>query len=145
MLPAEVILPTVFVDVLSAKRTFWEQATLAHDMCNREEWTGGAGRNSRHWSDLAQLADHPIGVEALNDRELLADVVRVKLVFYKRSTSRYEECLSRGLRLIPDAEGLAALEEDYRAMIEAAMFSEPPSTFEALIARIHKLEREINK
>lgn len=144
-LELEVTLPKAHVDVLFARRTFWEKATLAHDMCNREQWVSGADRSSRHWYDLAKLADHPVGKEALKDRALLEDVVEFKGIFFKRSTSRYEDCLSGRLRLTPSAEGCVALKKDYEEMGKAGMFSEQPPTFDELMDRIERLERIINE
>jgi predicted nucleotidyltransferase component of viral defense system len=88
----DVELPLATVDVLSAARTFWEKATLAHDECNRGQWDRGADRISRHWYDLARLSEHEVGEAALEDRDLLADVVAVKNVHFSRSTSHYEDC-----------------------------------------------------
>jgi len=139
-----IVLPSAEVDVLSPKRTFWEKATLAHDECNRADWSRGAKRISRHWYDLAVLADHPIGVEALNDRDLLQDVVRIKDAFYGRSTSAYGACLTGGLRLLPGAEGRAVLNADHDAMIEAGMFSGVPPTFGWILDRLTRLEHDIN-
>ena len=51
----EFLQPTV--SVLSPARTFWEKATLMHVECQREEFRTGAERLSRHWYDLAMLAD----------------------------------------------------------------------------------------
>lgn len=144
VLDADVTLPTAQVDVLSPKRTFWEKATLAHDMCNRAEWDANAGRVSRHWYDLAMLADHDIGLDALADRELLADVVKVKDAFYRRKTSDYGACLSGGMRLLPDDEGIHALTVDYERMIEAGMFSTTPLPFDAIVERVALLEAAIN-
>jgi len=144
LLPADVTLPTAEVDVLSPKRTFWEKATLAHDFCNRAQWRTNANRVSRHWYDLAALADHQIGVDALADRGLLADVVRVKDAFYQTKTSDYDACLSGGLRLLPDKEGIHALAVDYERMMEAGMFSTTPPAIDAIIERLARLEVEIN-
>jgi len=144
LINADVTLPTAQVDVLSPKRTFWEKATLAHDMCNRGEWDVNAGRVSRHWYDLAALADHAIGVDALDDRQLLADVVKVKDAFYRRKTSDYGACLAGGMRLLPDDEGIHALTVDYEQMIEAGMFSTTPPQFGAVVERLELLENEIN-
>lgn len=144
-LRAETALPTATVDVLSAKRTFWEKATLAHDACGRDEWRGGIERLSRHWYDLGILADHAIGTEALADRSLLADVVRIKTVFFKNSTSDYAACLTGGIRILPGPGGLVDLERDYNAMTNAGMFSEDPPTFELLVERLARLENEINR
>lgn len=144
LIPADVTLPTAEVDVLSPKRTFWEKATLAHDMCNRAEWVSNADRRSRHWYDLFMLANHQIGVAALDDRELLADVVRVKDAFYSRQTSDYSACLSGGMRLLPDEEGIQALTLDYERMIDAGMFSTTPPAIDTIVERLGQLEAEIN-
>jgi hypothetical protein len=144
LVAADFVLPTAEVDVLSPKRTFWEKATLAHDMCNRGQWDGGADRLSRHWYDLAMLADHQIGTDALADRALLADVVRVKDAFYRRGTSDYDACLSGHLRLLPDQDGLEALAADYAQMIDAGMFSQRPPAIEVLVERLEQLQSEIN-
>lgn len=109
--------PTATVRVLSPRRTFWEKATLIHVECNRGRLRAGAERLSRHWYDLVKLAGTMHGESAIADRELLADVVKHKQVFYNAGYARYDECLARGLRLIPDPEDLAGLEADYRAMV----------------------------
>jgi len=144
VLNADVTFPTAEVDVLSPKRTFWEKATLAHDMCNRAQWGANPNRISRHWYDLAMLADRQIGADALADRDLLADVVRVKNAFYKKQTSDYDACLSGGLRLLPDDDGISALAMDYARMIEAGMFSTAPPTIGTVVERLGLLEHEIN-
>ncbi|MGD0747941.1 MAG: nucleotidyl transferase AbiEii/AbiGii toxin family protein [Acidimicrobiales bacterium] len=142
---AEVSLPTPLVDVLSGERTFWEKATLAHDECNRADLSrGSADRISRHWYDLAMLADHRIGASALEDRELLAQVVTVKKAFFARSSSHYDDCLSGAIRLVPDTDGISALRADYEAMIVAGMFRGEPPTFNAILDRVRTLEGVIN-
>ena len=70
--------PSAQVAVLSLMRTFWEKATLIHVECHRPELRAGAERLSRHWYDLARLADHEVGRKALEDPELLRDVLHIK-------------------------------------------------------------------
>ncbi|CAM3969771.1 Nucleotidyl transferase AbiEii/AbiGii toxin family protein [Bordetella tumbae] len=53
--------PSAQVVVLSPMRTFWEKATLIHVECHRPDLRVGAERLSRHWYDLARLADHEVG------------------------------------------------------------------------------------
>ena len=53
--------PEAIVSVLVPARTFWEKATLIHVACNRSDQKLDADRQSRHWHDLAVLADHTIG------------------------------------------------------------------------------------
>ena len=136
--------PEATVRVLSASRTFWEKATLIHVACNRSDPKLDADRQSRHWHDLAVLADHEIGQASLADRALLEDVVRHKSVFFRASYAKYDACLSGGLRLIPGTRLLQSLAADYEKMIADGMFEGEPPTFESIIARLKKLEKQIN-
>jgi predicted nucleotidyltransferase component of viral defense system len=140
----EVELPHATVDVLSAARTFWEKATLAHDECNRGQWDRGADRISRHWYDLARLSEHEVGEAALKDRDLLADVVAVKNVHFARSTSHYEDCTTGRIRLVPDQIGVDALRADYAEMANAGMFRAEPPDFDWVMDRVGVLEATIN-
>lgn len=138
------VLPAAQVAVLSATRTFWEKATLIHAECHRPELRPGADRLSRHWYDLARLADHAIGEQALRDTELLRDVLRIKQTFYRGRSSHYERCASGGLRLVPDAPLLDALRQDYRAMEAAHMFYGETPGFDLIVERLRELEAAIN-
>lgn len=136
--------PEATVRVLSASRTFWEKATLIHVACNRSDPKLDADRQSRHWHDLAVLADHKIGQASLADRALLEDVVRHKSVFFRASYAKYDACLSGGLRLIPGTPLLQSLAADYEKMIADGMFEGEPPTFESIVKRLQPLEKTIN-
>lgn len=103
-----------------------------------------SSRQSRHWYDLDRLAQSDIGTRALADRDLLADVVKVKKVFFNSSTADYDACLSGGLRLVPTGDSLAALERDYSQMCDAGMILDEPPDFEDIIARLGTLAGAIN-
>lgn len=137
--------PKATVTVLSVKRTFWEKATLIHVACNRGQNPGGAERYSRHWYDLYRLSQLDHGEQALADRELLADVIRHKKVFFDTRDANYGACLARGLRLVPDRTAAEELRRDYEAMIDAGMFLGDPPPFEEVLTRLGELERRINK
>jgi hypothetical protein len=141
------VLPVAAVDVLSATRTFWEKATLAHDECNRGALDReSAERISRHWYDLAKLSESEIGARALSqDLGLLHDVVRVKTAYYKRRTSHYEDCVTGGMRLVPDSSGLDALRSDYQVMIDSEMFRGEPPSFDWVMDKVRILESTINE
>ena len=126
--------PRSKVSVLSPARTFWEKATLMHVECQRDEFRTGAERLSRHWYDLAMLAD----------RALLADVVKHKKVFYNASYANYDACLTGQLRLIPEDAALAALRDDFQRMIGAGMFIGEPPAFDAIVDRLRALQAAIN-
>jgi hypothetical protein len=137
--------PEATVQVLAPSRTFWEKVTLIHVACNRSDPKVDFDRQSRHWHDLAVLADHKIGKASTADRTLLVDVVKYKSVFFRASYSNYEACLAGNLRLIPDAPLLQALRADYEKMIADGMFDSEPPTFDSIVIRLEALEKEINR
>jgi len=136
--------PQATVHVLSPSRTFWEKATLIHVACNRSDPKLDADRQSRHWHDLAVLADHKIGKAAVADRKLLEDVVKHKSVFFRASYAKCEASLSGSLRLIPSTRLLHALRADYEKMIANGMFEGEPPNFESIVSRLQVLEKQIN-
>ncbi len=136
--------PVAKVDVLRGERTFWEKATLIHAECGRGELKPSRERMSRHWYDLARLADHELGRRAVPDRALLADVVRFKKVFYRAGYASYDACTSGGLRLVPAGPMLASVREDFAQMVASGMFEGEPPVFDELIERLRRLEQEIN-
>lgn len=140
----ELAFPTATVRVLSPRRTFWEKATLIHVECNRGRLRAGAERLSRHWYDVVRLAATEHGAAALADREVLADVVKHKKVFYNAGYARYDECLEGRLRLVPDEEDLVGLEADYKAMVASGMFYGEPVPFSAILEAVRSLEAQIN-
>lgn len=74
--------PTAQATVLSPQKTYWEKITLLHYECNRPTLKDDADRISRHWYDIAMLANHAIGKQALTNRELLNEVIKIKKTFY---------------------------------------------------------------
>jgi len=141
----DVVFPGAQVAVLSPMRTFWEKATLIHVECHRPDLRTSAERLSRHWYDLARLAQHDIGNQALADKNLLQDVLRIKQAFFRSSYSHYDQCLSGGFRLIPPESLLHALRQDYYAMQDAQMFYGDTLPFEQMVERLTTLEQHINQ
>ncbi len=137
--------PEAKVIVLSPLRTFWEKATLIHVECHRPVMRASADRMSRHWYDLARLADHEIGRRAMRDIELLRDVLTIKGTFYRSGFSHYDQCLSGDFKLIPAADLLDALREDYHIMVGAQMFYGDILAFDDIVERLTALETEINQ
>ncbi len=141
----ELEFPSARVRVLSPVRTFWEKATLIHAECLRPEPRLDASRMSRHWSDLAALADHEIGKRSLSSRESLAEVVKHKKVFFHSATANYDACLVGKLRLVPDGPLLDALKADFGQMVTDRMFDVEPPGFDKIVLRLKTLEQEINE
>ena len=140
--------PNVVVDgdvgvvALLAKRTFWEKATILHAEYHRAPERPLPERYSRHYYDVAMLAQKAIKAEALADINLLADVVKHKETFYPAAWAHYDLARPGSLRLVPRANRMASLERDYRNM-GVMIFGEPP-TFDSIMTSLTTLEQEIN-
>jgi len=135
--------PDVAVTSLLAKRTFWEKATILHAESHRPAAKALPDRYSRHYYDLAMLAQSPVRAEALADLALLDQVVRHKETFYPSGWARYDLARVGSLRLVPPDERRAALERDYRSM-SVMIFGQPPP-FGKIIEVLAALEQEINQ
>jgi hypothetical protein len=138
--------PVATIQVLAAERTFWEKATLIYAEINRPSQRGAERleRYSRHWYDLAMLADSKVGERALEDRDLLASVVQVKSQLFRVRGVDYAACLRGGMRLVPDGSLLQVLEKDYKDMIDSSMFYEDPPSFSGILGRLSTIETRIN-
>jgi hypothetical protein len=130
------------VKVIKAERTFWEKATILHHEAHRPEGNAQPPRYSRHYYDLARMAQSPVKEQALADPELLASVVAFKQRFYPRGWARYDQVKSNTLVLVPEGHVLASVRSDYRAM-ENMIFGEMPD-FEEILAVLQSLQEEIN-
>jgi len=133
----------VAVVALLAKRTFWEKATLLHAEYYRPPEKPLPDRYSRHYYDVAMMAQGPIRSEALSDTALLAQVVRHKETFYPSGWAHYELAVPGSFRLMPREERLTALERDYRNM-GVMIFGEPPA-FDSIMETLAALERDMNR
>ncbi|MCZ6803382.1 MAG: nucleotidyl transferase AbiEii/AbiGii toxin family protein [Proteobacteria bacterium] len=100
--------PSVFdntqcaVKVVKAERTFWDKATILHHEAHRPDESSMPNRYSRHYYDLAKLANSAIKQSALADTALLANVVEFKQRFYPRGWARYDLAKHGSFRLIPE-------------------------------------------
>ena len=117
---------------------------MIHVECNRGEIKQNAERLSRHWYDLAMLAEHDSGKRAVNNRKLFEDVIRHKKIFFGSRYANYDDCLSGNFKLLPKEEAKIRLQIDYENMVKAGMMYHEPSRFSDIIKRIQHLETEIN-
>ncbi|MBF0266181.1 MAG: nucleotidyl transferase AbiEii/AbiGii toxin family protein [Gammaproteobacteria bacterium] len=130
------------VNVILAKRTFWEKATILHAEAHRPESKILPSRYSRHYYDLAQMARSTIKEEALSDLKLLEEVVQFKQRFYPASWANYQSAMPGSFKLIPEQKAIVELSKDYHAMRQM-IYGEYPD-FKALINILQDLEGEIN-
>lgn len=123
-----------------AERTFWEKATILHEVAHREK--GVPSGYSRHFYDVFMLSSSPVKDSALSDLELLAEVVRFKERFYPSNRARYDLAKPGSFRLIPNDRVNLELKADYRAMHEM-IFGLVPS-WDEILSGLESLEAEIN-
>jgi Nucleotidyl transferase AbiEii toxin, Type IV TA system len=131
------------VIALLAKRTFWEKATILHAEYYRPPEKPLPDRYSRHYYDVAMVAQGPIREEALADLQLLAQVVRHKETFYPSGWARYDLARPGSLHLVPAQARLGDLARDYRNMA-GMIFGEPPA-FDTIMETLTALEQEVNR
>lgn len=130
------------VNTIIAKRTFWEKATILHHEANRPSESAMPIRYSRHYYDLAMMAGDKVKDDALEDLELLKNVVDFKQKFYPRTWAKYEQATPGTLKLLPPEFRLDALRKDYQAMQN--MIFDKKISFEEILNILNKLESEIN-
>ena len=105
----DLVFPTATPHVMSAERTFWEKATLAHVFCKQERMRGE--RLSRHWHDLVRLDDHGCVGKALDDHETAVRVARHKKAFFRENDSNqakinYLQAVSGDLQFGPQRQSV---------------------------------------
>jgi len=141
--------PDVFNDnqeceviALKAERTFWEKATILHQEANRSKDRPFPLRFSRHYYDLAMLAQSRFRDNALQDYDLLDAVAQHKKLFFRCAWAKYEEARPGTLRLIPPDFRLPELKKDYDKM-QIMIFDKSPS-FKEIMDILLELELTIN-
>jgi len=134
--------PECAVQAIRAERTFWEKATILHHEAHRPATSSLPLRYSRHYYDLAMMANSPVKKSALEDIALLKDVVEFKQRFYSRGWARYDLAKQGTFRLLPAGETLAVVERDYM-MMRNMIFGRYPS-FSEIMESLRMLEEEIN-
>ncbi|OGW69853.1 MAG: hypothetical protein A2036_01435 [Omnitrophica bacterium GWA2_50_21] len=135
-------LPNTVVRTISAERTFWEKATILHQEAHRGMDKPMPLRYSRHYYDLYRLSLLPIGASALSKLNLLEEVARFKMRFYRCPWAMYEQAKPGSLRLLPPTRHLPHLQKDFRDM-QAMLFGSIPS-FDEIMSGLATLEKKIN-
>jgi len=128
------------VRVLGAERTFWEKATILHAISSGSKLRT---RMSRHYYDVGAMVDSSIYGKAIKNIDLLIKVAEHKALFFKDKKARYDLARPGSLRLMPQDEHLAQLNEDYRQMQE--MFFEDPPSLESILEKLKVVEDKINR
>ena len=144
----QIAFPSANASVLSARRTFWEKATLLHMLyyCAHEKLSGGrAERQARHYYDLVKLANHDQGKGAIEDDFHLLEVVsKDKAMLFPAAWARYNEARRGSLRLVPNPPLSRLLADDFQKMIRSGMFGTAPPSWGEILERLKGLESRIN-
>ncbi len=135
--------PTVELKVLAAERTFWEKATILHELYNRPPEYIGRDRSSRHYYDLYQLIRHDHGWSALERVDILKSVVANKNAYFYRGGAKYDETLIGKFHLLPNERAMGGILSDYNKMAEM-IFGDPPK-FENILSELGRLEPIMNE
>jgi predicted nucleotidyltransferase component of viral defense system len=144
----ELEFPTARPRTMKAERTFWEKATAIHVSCIQGKLRGE--RFARHWYDLVRLDDAGIAEVAFADRKLAEAVAEHKSWFFVAKAADghvidYHKAVNGDLKLVPEGAARAALEDDYRHMVEDGLLMDEPESFDVLMERCAALEKRANK
>ena len=142
-LPDALGTPGTEVKVISAVRTFWEKATILHQMAHLAPEKPFPVRYSRHYCDLAAMIAAGIGDEASRADALLAKVVEHKTAFYFAKWASYKTAVRGTLRLLPRAARIRELAADLESMRE--MFFDAPPKIESVMATLAAWEGAFNQ
>lgn len=130
------------VNAVVAKRTFWEKATILHQESNRVQEKPLPPRYSRHYYDLAIMAKSDVKNEALEDLELLKQVVEFKNKFYPAAWAKFDDAKPGSLKLLPPDFRVDTLKKDYKKMED--MIFDKYLNFDEILSVLKSLEDEIN-
>jgi hypothetical protein len=132
------------VEILRPDRTFWEKATILHAENSINEPTRIEKRNhmSRHIYDLVKLYYSEYGQMAINNLELLADVVRHKSTFYKDNKADYENATPSNIKIVPTADLNDSFKTDYEDMARSMIVGNALS-YEELIGVLRIIQNSL--
>jgi len=122
---------TIAVKVMDVRRTFWEKATILHQLAHLPANKLFPARYSRHYSDVAELITSKVADEAANDEQLLKAVVDHKQTFYRSAWANYSTAKKGTLRLLPPEDRVTDLAKDLESMREM-FFDQPPGLKQVL-------------
>jgi len=134
------------ITTIAAERTFWDKIYILHSWyCGyRDETRVPTDRHrlSRHYYDVARIAQSPVADAALADAELREDARQRREVYFPSGWAKIGEAVPGTLRLVPCDKLRVAVERDYEAM--SGMIHGDGLPFEEVIEVLSTLEARIN-
>ena len=130
------------IDTVLVRPTFWKKASILYAEYHRPLDKPMLHRYSRHYADLATMAQTLVKDAALSDLNLLPHVCLHKDRFYHCGWTKYMEAKPGSFHLVPRQERLNALGSDYQNM--RVMFFEQVVSFDEIMNPLSVLVYEIN-
>ncbi|MEF2279390.1 nucleotidyl transferase AbiEii/AbiGii toxin family protein [Deinococcus sp. YIM 134068] len=140
---AAVELPEATVELLDARRTFWEKLTALQAACAQPQKLHRLTHFSRHLLDLHVLMQRETGPAALADSSLRDDVIATKTVLFRETGVDYADCRTGRAVIVPEGEVLRALEQDYREMEASGMFGVEIVPFPDILATLQQMQEQL--
>lgn len=135
------------ITTIAPERTYWDKLLILHGLhCgyrDQQRLPTNNDRISRHFYDAAMITDTETGRLALSNRQMLDAVREHNLVAFRQAWKRFEEAVPGTIRLVPQPELRAVLEQDYNAM-QGMLFGEAPD-FDWIVGRIQEAEDAANR
>jgi len=99
-------------------------------------------RFSRHYADIAALANHSEAIKAIDYDDLRDKVVSWKNLFFCDPSANYVQAKPGTFRLVPRVERLPELRRDYQLMRD--MYLTEPVSLDDVLSTLSELEHRIN-
>jgi len=142
VIPSALKSPEINIQILDAKRTFWEKATILHMHAHTPDGRKISIRQSRHYYDFFCMLNSNVKEAALQDIALLEAVADHKNLYYRAAWARYDLAKKGTLKLIPSETNLKYMGKDYSQM--GVMFFETPPTWGEIVDAIKHFEDSFN-
>lgn len=135
------------IRTVAAQRTFLEKLVILHGTSCRdrdEDYVlGDRNRLSRHYYDVARLSVSPDVLSALDNDELIADVIEHSKRTFGNGWRKLDEAASGSFNIVPSDRLAAQLAPDYERMT-GMMFGEPPE-FSWVIERVRSVAEKLDR
>ena len=134
------------IDTIAPERTFLDKLLVLHGLhCGyreKDRLPQADSRVSRHYYDFAAISATATGAAALADRALLDDVRGHSMIAFRQAWKRLDEAVPGTIRLAPQPELRAVLEQDYAAM-RGMMLGDAPD-FGWVLEQVQAAETAVN-
>ena len=137
-------LPEFEVTAVHPGRTFIEKVCLLHEEFNKSHGEIRSKRMSRHLYDLYMMCGKGVDRLVLEDEELFKQIIHHRFIYNRIDGVDYNTETPGHFAIIPPGESLKQWEQDYRNTIAKMIYGAERPGFEAIIARIRKLNEDLN-